>query len=555
MANRLVDTAMKPSQKKYQKSALRIIEETVHLLRTAPGLLLSVYYLGSVPFVLGLLYFWADMSRSPNANEYSAAAALGLAFLFVWMKVWQSIFALRVHDRISGGMPHSRSLGQLASITTTQTLIQATRFIVMPVAALLAIPFGYCYAFYHNAAVYDGQDSQNFKPTCQWAWRQAKLWPRQNHLLIAIFWLFGLVVLLNVSMATLIIPQLLKSLLGVESVFTLGGVAVLVNSTFWIAMLGVTYLLLDPFVKTAYVVRCFYGSALGSGADLKTELNRILNPGVKIIAGLLIVVFCTTPVRSIAQTPATVAPDQLDQSIEEIMSRPEFSWRMPRETADQKEPESRGPLEAALKWLLDTITKGIKTIKGWITSFIDWLESLLPESKGQPVSGDKNWKTPVRIVLLLLLFLFLAIMAFIFIRIWQRRRVKLVETISTSAIPVPDLTDEKVKADDLSTNRWLSLAGELADKGELRLAMRALYLATLAHLADHEMITIESYKSNREYEDELKRRAHEHRELISIFSNSLNVFERAWYGMYQIAHSEFDSFSLNQKRILAFAEK
>ena len=63
MANRLVDTAMKPSQKKYQKSALRIIEETVHLLRTGPGLLLSVYYLGSVPFVLGLLYFWADIDR------------------------------------------------------------------------------------------------------------------------------------------------------------------------------------------------------------------------------------------------------------------------------------------------------------------------------------------------------------------------------------------------------------------------------------------------------------------------------------------------------------
>jgi hypothetical protein len=555
MANRLVDTAMKPGQKKYQKSALRIIEETVHLLRTAPGLLLSVYYLGSVPFVLGLLYFWADMSRSPNANEYSAAAALGLAVIFVWMKVWQTIFALRVHDRISGDLSHSRSPGQLVSIAATQTLIQATRFIVMPVAALLAIPFGYCYAFYHNAAVYVGQDNQDFKPTCQWAWRQAKLWPRQNHLLIAIFWLFGFVIFLNVSMATLIIPQLLKSLLGVESVFTLGGIAVLVNSTFWIAMLGVTYLILDPFIKTAYVVRCFYGSALGSGADLKTELNRILNPGVKILAGLLIAVICTIAVPSMAETPATVAPDELDQSIEEIMSRPEFSWRMPREAATQKEPESMGPLEAALKWLLDMITKGIKTIKGWITSFIDWLESLLPESEGQPVSGDRNWKTPVRIVLLLLLLLLLAIMAFIFIRIWQRRQVKPVETISTSAIPVPDLTDEKVKADDLSTNRWLSLAGDLVDKGELRLAMRALYLATLAHLADHEWITIESYKSNREYEDELKRRAHEHRELISIFSNSLNVFERAWYGMYQIAHSEFDSFSLNQKRILAFAEK
>jgi hypothetical protein len=555
MANRLVDTAMKPGQKKYQKSALRIIEEAVHLLRTGPGLLLSVYYLGSVPFVLGLLYFWADMSRSPNASEYSAAAALGLAFLFVWMKVWQSIFALRVHDRISGDLTHRRSPGQLASIAATQTLIQATRFFVMPVAALLAIPFGYCYAFYQNAAVSAVRDSQEFKPACQWAWRQAKLWPRQNHLLIAIFWLFGLVVFLNVSMATLIIPQLLKSLLGVDSVFTLGGVAVLVNSTFWIAMLGVTYLILDPLVKTAYVVRCFYGSALASGADLKTELNRILNPGAKIIAGLLIVVFGIVPVRLIAQTPATVAPDQLNQSIEEVMSRPEFSWRMPREKAEEKEPEPQGPLEAALKWLWDTIAKGIKTIKGWITSFMDWLESLLPESRGQPVGGDKNWKKPVRMVLFLLLVLFLAIMAFIFIRIWRRRQVKPVETISTSAIPVPDLTDEKVKADELSTNRWIALAGELADKGELRLAMRALYLATLAHLADREMITIESYKSNREYEDELKRRAHEHGELISIFSSSLNVFERAWYGMYQIARSEFDSFSLNQKRILAFAEK
>jgi hypothetical protein len=471
------------------------------------------------------------------------------------MKLWQSIFALKVHDRISGDLSHSRSLGQLASIAATQTLIQATRFFVMPVAALLAIPFGYCYAFYQNAVVHVGRDNQDFKPTCQWAWRQAKLWPRQNHLLIAIFWLFGLVIFLNVSMATLIIPQLLKSLLGVDSVFTLGGAAVLVNSTFWIAMLGVTYLFLDPFIKTAYVVRCFYGSALGSGADLKTELNRILNPGVKIIAGLLIVVFCIAPVRLIAQAPATVAPDELNQSIEEIISRPEFSWRMPRETAEEKEPESLGPLEAALKWLLDAITKGIKTIKGWITSFIDWLESLLPERRGQPVSGDKNWKKSVRIVLFLLLLLFLAIMTFIFIRIWRRRQVKPVETISTSAIPVPDLTDEKVKADELSTNRWLALAGELADKGELRLAMRALYLATLAHLADREMITIESYKSNREYEDELKRRAHEHGELISIFSSSLNVFERAWYGMYQIAHSEFDSFLLNQKRILAFAEK
>jgi hypothetical protein len=327
------------------------------------------------------------------------------------------------------------------------------------------------------------------------------------------------------------------------------------NSTFLIAMLGMTYLLLDPVIKTAYVLRCFYGSALHSGEDLKSELNRFLSRGKEVIAGLLIFALCAAPCTSLAETPGSVSPDELDRSIEEIMNRPEFSWRMPRETGEQEEQEPRGPLEAAVKWMMDLLAKGFKTIGEWISKFFEWLKNLLPEGEKKPASEKKNWVTPVRIVLVVLLFLFLAIMAFIFFRIWQRRQTKPVQTVSASAAPVPDLTDEEVKADDLSTNRWLTLAGELTEKGELRLAMRALYLASLAHLAEQEMLTIESYKSNREYEYELKRRAHEQKELISIFSKSIQVFERAWYGMYRIARSEFDSFAKNQKRILMYAEK
>jgi hypothetical protein len=400
---------MKPTPKKYQKSALRIIEEAIHLLRSTPGLLLSVYYLGSIPFVLGLLYFWADMSRSPNANQYSAAVALGLAILFVWMKVWQTFFAFKVHARISGDLPYRWSLRQIASITATQTLIQATRFIVIPVAALLAIPFGYCYAFYQNAAIYVGDDNQNFRPTCRWAWRQAKLWPRQNHLLIGIFWIFGMVIFFNVSMACILVPKLMKSVLGIESIFTLSGIRMIFNSTFLIAMLGATYLLLDPVIKTAYVLRCFYGSALNSGEDLKSELNRFMSRGKGIIAGLLIFVLCATPFTSLAETPASVSPGELDRSIEEIMNRPEFSWRMPREPGDQEAREPRGPLEAAVKWILDLIVKGFKTIGEWISKFFEWLKSLLPEGENKPAAEKKNWVTPVRIVLMVLLFLFLAI--------------------------------------------------------------------------------------------------------------------------------------------------
>jgi len=555
MADRLVDGIMKKSQQKHHKSAIRMIEEAVHILRSAPVALLSVYYVGSVPFVLGLLYFWADMSRSANAHEYSAVAALGLSFLFVWMKFWQTVFMYQVRAQIFDAIQSPWSLQRITSIVATQSLIQSTRFFVIPIASLMVIPFGFCYAFYQNVSAHDNRQGQTVRSTCRWAWRQARLWPRQNHLLIGIFWLFGIVIFVNVSISVIFIPQMVKTLFGVDSAFTLSGRYMLLNTTFWIVVLGITYLILDPFIKATYALRCFYGSALQSGEDLKTELSQILSDGKKLAVGLLIVALCLTPFTSVVAQSAPVSSTDLDRSIEETMGRREFAWRMPRETIQSEEHKDKGPFEAAVDWLIEMLGKGLKKIGNWITKFIDWLEGLLPKPDRKTETSNGNWITPVRVVLIILLILLLAVLAYIFVRIWQRRHTGLPETVSAVAAPTPDLTDESVKADDLSTNRWLTLAGELAEKGELRLAMRALYLATLAHLADHEMITIEVYKSNREYERELKRRAHGHKELLAIFSNSLNYFERVWFGMYRIARPDFDDYATSHQRMMAFAEK
>jgi hypothetical protein len=555
MAERMVDGIMKSRRKKQHKSAIRMIEETVHILRSAPVALLSVYYFGSVPFVLGLLYFWADMSRGANAHEYSTMAALGLAFLYAWMKFWQSIFAFQVKAQIFGRTPYPWSLRRIASIAATQSLIQSTRFFVIPLASLMIIPFGFCYVFYQNAAVHDEAEGQKVRSTCKWAWHQAGLWPRQNHLLIGIYWLFGFVILLNVSLAAVFIPQLSKSLLGVDSLFTLSGFHMILNTTFWMTMLGITYLCLDPMIKTSYVLRCFYGSALQSGDDLKMALNQLPTGSRKIATGLLIMFLCATPLASMAEQSAVVAPDQLNRSIEEILQRREFTWRMPREIIQQDKQETRGPLAAAIKWLIEKLGEGIKKIGKWIKQFIEWLESLFPQTGKKAASAGGNWITPVRLVLIGLLILLLAILTYVLVRIWQRRRTGPAQTVKAAAVLTPDLTDENITADDLSTNHWLALARELAEKGELRLAARALYLATLAQLADHDMITIEAYKSNREYELELKRRAHEHKELLSIFSSCLNFFERVWYGMYQIARTDFDGYAADHQRIMAFAEK
>ena len=551
MAARVVDGIMSKRPSKYYKSAVRMIEEAFFVLRTAPGALLTYYYLGSVPFVLGLLYFWGDMSRSANAHEHIAVAALGLAVLFVWMKFWQAVFALQVRARVSDQILHPWPLRRIAAIAATQSLIQSTRFVLMPIASLMLIPYGFCYAFYQNVTAADDGEFQSVTSTCKWAWRQAGLWPRQNHLLIGIYWLFGFVVLVNLAIAAVLIPQLAKTLLGVDSMFAMSGMRMIYNTTFWTAMLGMTYLLLDPFIKTTYVLRCFYGSALQSGQDLKTELNQILSNAKKMATGLLVVLLCAMPLTSMGEPQVPVTSAELDQSIEEIMGSREFSWRMPRDTMLKQEQKDAGPVEAAMQWLLDLIGKSLKKVGKWIQQFIEWLEGLMPE----PGKQKEATGTPVRVMLILLLIFLLGILVYVFMRILRRRRTKAVPAASVVASPTPDLSDESVKADDLSTNRWLALAAELTEKGELRLAMRALYLATLAQLAENDMITIEVYKSNREYELELMRRAHEHKEMLQIFSNSLNFFELAWYGMYRIARPDFDAFNAEHQRILAFAAK
>ena len=95
---------MKRRRQQQAKSALEWIEEATHLLRTSPLSVLAAYSIGALPFVLGLLFFWADMSRSPFAKQHVVEAALGMTLLFLWMKTWQSIFCLRLRALIAGGV-------------------------------------------------------------------------------------------------------------------------------------------------------------------------------------------------------------------------------------------------------------------------------------------------------------------------------------------------------------------------------------------------------------------------------------------------------------------
>src|SRR5882757_11326187 len=96
---------MKRARRHQGMGAFDLIEEATHLLRTAPGATLAVYYAGAIPFILGVLYFCADMSRSPFARQHLIEAALGVSGLFLWMKVCQALFARRVRAQLASETP------------------------------------------------------------------------------------------------------------------------------------------------------------------------------------------------------------------------------------------------------------------------------------------------------------------------------------------------------------------------------------------------------------------------------------------------------------------
>ncbi len=255
-----------------RQSALSLLDEAIHRLRAAPAATLGIYYASTLPFVLALLYFWADMSRSADAAERGTTLALGLALLFVAMKTGQTVFAARMRAQFTGRPAGRWTAGRLARAALVQFTWQPTGLFVLPVA--LVFPIGWAYAFYQNLTVCgDGQPSE--RPPAARAWRHALVRPGQNHRALGVLAALGFFAWLALMVTMFTVPNLLKTFTGEENAFTRSSGLALFNSTFLAVSVTLVYLALDPLAKTFYALRCFYADAETTGEDLLSELNAL----------------------------------------------------------------------------------------------------------------------------------------------------------------------------------------------------------------------------------------------------------------------------------------
>jgi hypothetical protein len=540
-----------------EKPATEVIEEAFQLLRRAPASALAGYFVGSLPFVLGLLYFWSDMARSAFAEERLLTGSLAMTMLFIWMKAWHSLYAHHLLTRLCGEPAPRWSFKRFLRAALYQAIVQPAGLIILPVALPLILPFGWTYPFFTNATVFAAGDMPDIKTLVRKSWQQARLWPMQSQYAIFAFKFFGFFVFLNLIAVVYVVPLLMKSLLGIETVITRAPWAAM-NTTVLAGVAAVAWLCVDPVIKATFVLRCFYGESLRTGQDLRAELKAFTEPARAAVMALM-AVFLTLSSTELARaaaddtqhatrnTPHAIPPKALDRSIDEVIQKREYSWRLPREAAPKQVPEKKERKEGPIAKVFKSIEAGLKSVFRWIGDFIEWLnkQSTRPKTPG---IGGFNLGAAIKPLLFVLIVILVGVLVWLAIRVWKRRGPA-EDIVAEALAPMPNVADESVGAEQLPEEGWVRLARDLLQRGELRLALRAFYLASLAALAGRNLITLAKFKSNRDYERELLRRSHALQEVPRVFSENVSVFERSWYGLHDVTPEMLEHFSSNVERI------
>ena len=537
------------------KPAIDLLEEAVRLLRRAPVSTLLCYFIGSVPCMIAALFFFSDMSHGAFGATRLLPASLALTALYFWMKCWQAVFAARLRAILLLAEPPRWTAPRIARLAATQVAVHSAGLILFPAALVLLVPFVWISGFLLNITVLgDGADGGTQRELWARAWRQARRWTMQGHMIAVLLKVFGLFVWLNLVVGMILVPAALKTLLGIETVFSRHSDGLLFNPIFYAASLAGLYLCIDPVRKAVAVLRCFYGNSLRSGEDLEVQLRTVRAPLQR--ASTLAAVLCiflggnAMPARAeLASPPAQVDSQELNRSIDDVLSRREYAWRAPR--------------------VVKELPKDKSWFGQWRTDFDDWIKQAAGQlggmvrkvfrKIGEWFSGKDggsssswdflSWLGSVRLVFYALLAVAVVLLVVLLARGIRRRRSLLIP--AQAIAPQPDLTREDVTADQLPEDGWMQMARDLMDRGELRLALRAAYLAGLAHLGQRELIRLARHKSNHDYDRELRRRARGNDPLLAAFDDNLNAFERSWYGEHAVTRELLGSFTQNLERIRA----
>ena len=535
------------------------------------------YYAGAAPLVVCFVPMWVINGQIRLSNGALLAETVLLAAAYL-LRVWMTArYMQRVRER-AFGVPRPKPTGAFARVAAMGRLLAWKITLSAAVLGTLATVAGapWFYTACEFAGLETGEDAPG-RHSLRDCLTLAGQWYAGSLLLFLMLFPMWIAVWLNGFVLAMILPQLLHSIFGVNTLLSTGmGIyALLRSSAFWLSLFAGAWLALDPIVKCTFVVVYQHMKSRREGDDLrglmaslpraqqkKAEMiasgegGNCATVGALVLLGAILLMAWQTPSACAAQVPvshsAEVAVDserearvqKLRQALDEESQRPIYRWH----DAEHTSPPT---------WFEKLLSKIGHAINRTWDALRKLLRKLWPRfSMGKNKGGD--WKLKdLRVWLVMIAILTVGAGGLLF---WLRRRREAAQvSISAPVAPLPDLTNAAV-ASERSEDEWFALAERLEGEGDLRLSLRAAYLGLLAGLAQREWLTIRRDRTNREYLDEFTRRwrrrpqaAVEARvEIPEKLRGSLRVFDRVWYGSHALTQAAVAAYRQGQRELLNY---
>jgi len=561
-------------------NALEALERGFALFKSTFALEAWRYYSGAAPLVLCFIPMWVvnGQIRLSDGALLGEAALLTGAYL---VRAWSvSNYMQRVRER-AFGVPRPAPEGAPAQLAAMGRLLAWK--IVLSAATLVALTTfagaPWCYSACQFASLEAREDGSK-RQTIGGCLALASQWFGGGLLLFLMLFPLWIAVWLNGLIVALLVPQLLHSILGVNTLLStpMGMFALVRSSAFWLSLFAGAWLALDPIVKCSFVVVYQHLQSRHEGDDLrgllaslpreqqkKAQMIASTAPGGRVAIGALVVLAAilagTSPMasarvtqaaltRSSTETPADTAREakiqKLRRALDEESRRAIYRWH------DAEHPSQPTWFDK----LLDKI--GHRIERAW-DAVQDFFRKLWPRGLNlSPGKGKQGtWKQKdLRLWLTLIAILTIGAGVVLF---WLRRRREAAAQLSIllAIAPLPDLSDSAV-ASERSEDEWFALADRLEREGDFRLALRSVYLGLLAGLAQREWLTIRRDRTNRDYLNEFTRRwrrrpqaALEQRiEIPEKLRGSLRQFDRVWYGSHVPTPEAVAAYRQDQRELL-----
>lgn len=536
------------------------------------------YYVGAAPLVLCFIPIWVvnGQIRISDGTLLLEVALLTTAYLLRARMV--ASYVQRVRER-AFGVPVPRP-GSLAARVASMGRLLAWK-ITLSAGALATLPTVAAASWFYSACEFAGLEAQedaSERHSFGGCLSLASQWFGGGVLLFHMLFPLWIAVWMNGLILAMLVPALLHSIFGVNTLLStrMGVYSLLRSSAFWLSLFAGAWLALDPVVKCTFIVVYQHLRSRREGDDLrgtlaclpreqqrKAELITSSRPAAKAIIASVVVLAAilfgasqtarahaaNVPLNADKATTSDGSADQervqkLRQALSEESQRAIYRWH----DAEHPSPPT---------WFDRQLSKiGLALQRGG-RAFVNFLRKLWPRGLNfSPEGKGEGWRLKdIRLWLALLLALTLGVGISFF---WLRRRRQAAQLSVPAAIaPLPDLSDAVV-ANERSEEEWFTLAERLEGEGELKLALRAAYLALLSGLAQREWLTIRRDRTNREYLDEFSRRwrrrpqaaVEVQLEIPEQLRSSLRLFDRVWYGSHALTSAAVAAYRQGQRELL-----